>query len=169
MTTPAAQNAEIPQISDDDADGTLSNADNAGDDDEAPSDALRKARNEAKNLRARLRAKEADYEKLSTQLAAAQRRDAERVAAETLVDPQDLWLHTDAETQQSFVDEEFGAIAADNVVAAAKRVIAQRPHLAKPQAIRPPTDRPLESLRSGAMPAEEKKPTPSWHTALRGG
>ncbi len=46
----------------------------------------------------------------------------------------------------------------ETVVEAAKRLAAQRPHLAKPTADRPPSDRPIERLRPGASPETKPKP-----------
>ena len=134
---------------------------------------VRKLRNENARLRHRLKEVEAsmgsERESTLARLAAYEREAVERAAATTLIDGEDIWRYTDEATQAEFNDA-FGAIVADNVVAAAKRVIAARPHLARPPSTPPPTDRPIESLRPGATPnTGEKKPAPSWHTALRGG
>jgi hypothetical protein len=133
---------------------------------------VRKLRNECARLRVKLKEAEAsmgsERESNLARLAAYERDAVERAAATTLIDGEDIWRYTDEATQAEFNDE-FGAIVSDNVVEAAKRVIAQRPHLARPQNTPPPTARPLEGLRPGASPPEQKKPAPSWHTALRGG
>src|SRR5262245_47758622 len=73
--------------------------------------ALQKARNEAKNLRTRLHAAEADVQKLISQNAAMQHREIERIAGEHLIDPQDIWR---AESQE-FTDSEFNEIIGDRV------------------------------------------------------
>src|SRR5262249_50664493 len=137
--------------------------------------AVRRLRSQAQRLRHRLREAEANRQAAEdaragdlARLAEYEKREVERAAAQVLIDPEDLMRYTDEATQAEFNDE-FGRIVADNVVAAAKRVIAERPHLAKPQAVeKPPTDRPLESLRGGAAP-ESKPKTPTWSSVLRGG
>jgi hypothetical protein len=138
------------------------------DDVELPQDleAAKKLRSEAANLRRRNRELEADNERLITQAAAAQRREIERTAAEVLVDPTDVW-RVDPELQQSFYDTEFGEISSDHVIAAAKALIASKPHLARPNTAPPPTQRPIESLRGGASPEPKKKTEVSWSSALR--
>lgn len=144
-------------------------------DDDAPADmrTVRRMRAEAKKLRHRLRESEAN--RVSEQearagdlarLAELEKREVERAAGTVLIDPNDLWLHTDAKTQSEFNDE-FGAIVGDRVVEAAKRLAAERPHLAKPNAERPPSDRPIEGLRPGASPESTPKPL-SWSSAIHG-
>lgn len=136
------------------------------DDDEPVTDmkGLRKLRNEAKRLRHLLRESEANRASDLARIAAYEKRAVEAAASAVLVDPTDLWVHTDEATQRSFNDE-FGSITADRVVEAAKKLAAERPHLAKTQ--RPPSNQPIESLRSGAMPAEDKKPA-TWYGAIHG-
>jgi hypothetical protein len=128
-------------------------------------EALRKLRNENRSLRTRLRSTETDYEAAATQLAAAQHAEVKRIAAEVLVDPSDLWRA--GVDMTTFVDDEFKSIVADRVVETAKALAAEKPHLAKPPTAPPPSNRPIESLRSGARP-EEKPPAPTWATAIRG-
>ncbi len=138
-------------------------------------EALQKAQREAKNLRtrlhdteARLRAVEDNRASDLARLAAAEKRDVEREAAQVLLDAEDLWRHTDEATQQAFVDEQFHEIIPDRVREAAAAIIAQRPHLAKPPAVTaPPTDRPLESLKPAARAVEPARET-SWARLLRG-
>jgi hypothetical protein len=135
-------------------------------------EAAKKLRSENRNLRQRLRdaerardevqaAREVDLAKL----AEYERREVERAAATVLVDPEDIWRHTDEATQAQFNDE-FGAIVGDNVVEVAKKLAAQRPHLARPNTAPPPSDRPIEGLRGGASP-EPKKTEVTWSSALR--
>ncbi len=126
----------------------------------------RKLRNENKRLRHLLRETEENRASDLARIAAFEKREVERQASALLIDPED-WRHTNAETQQTFNDE-FGQIVGDRVVETAKRFAAQRPHLAKPNTAAPPSDRPLEGLRSGAMPSEEKPKPPSWASAIRG-
>lgn len=137
-------------------------------DDDSPLDlaAARKLRSENKSLRDRLRTTETDLEAAVTRLAAAQHAEVERLAAEHLVDPSDIWRAQP--DLAAFTDEEFRSITADRVVETAKALIAEKPHLAKPVTpTAPPTDRPIEGLRSGARP--EATPTETtWAQALRG-
>lgn len=127
----------------------------------------RKLRREHAGLRSRLKAAEADNERLITQQAAAERREIEREAASVLVDPQDIWLHTSAEEQQAFVDSEFHEISRDRVVDAARALAESKPHLARPVVTPPPTQQPVEGLRPGASP-EQPKPAATWFGAIRG-
>lgn len=140
----------------------------AGDDDAVlDMAAMRKIRREAAGLRKRVHELEADNERLITQQAAAERREIERQAAEVLVDPQDIWLHTSAEEQQAFVDSEFHEISRDRVVDAARALAESKPHLARPVVTPPPTQQPVEGLRPGASP-EQTKPAATWFGAIRG-
>lgn len=144
------------------------------DDDAGPQtlDHARKLRSEARNLRERLHATETerdelktDREALITRLAAAERADVLRIAADYLVDPTDIW--SAQSDMAAFYDENFEQITADKVVAAAKELVTAKPHLARPNDAPPPTDRPLEGLRGGAVP-EAKPKAPTWSEAIRG-
>ena len=160
MTEPAPEQP-TPELTDTDA--PVESADDV----ELPQDieAAKKLRSEAANLRRRNRELEADNERLITQTAAWQRREIERTAGEILVDASDVW-RVDPEVTQSFYDAEFGEISSDHVIAAAKALAAEKPHLARPNTAPPPTDRPLEGLRGGASP-ELKKTEVTWASALR--
>jgi hypothetical protein len=125
----------------------------------------RKLRAENKNLRSRLRAMQTDYEAAATRLAALEHAEVERHAANYLVDPTDIWRQEP--DVQSYYDAEYKQIVGDRVRAAAEAIIAAKPHLAKPQSAPPPTQRPLEGLRSGAAPEARPKPV-SWSSVLRG-
>jgi hypothetical protein len=138
-----------------------------GDDEVQDLRAMRRLRTENKRLRHELREAQENYGSAAARLAAAQRREAERIAGEVLHEGSDLW-RVDPELQQEFYDEEFGEVTRDRVVEAAKALAADKPHLGRPPAGPPPTDRPLEGLRGGARP-EEPTPAPSWASALRGG
>jgi hypothetical protein len=146
------------------------------DDDEQVLDmaAMRKVRHEAASLRRDRDGLRTRVHELEEQLgaaaareAASQRRDAERVAGEILHDPTDIW-RVSAEVQQSFYDEQFGDITADNIVAAAKQLASEKPHLARPPSGPPPSQRPIETLRPGAS-QQDTPPPATWHTAIRGG
>ena len=130
--------------------------------------AVKRLRQEAQRLRHLLREEQANRQSEQAsalaRIAEYEKREIEQAAAQVLIDPQDVMRYTSAEEQAAFNDE-FGAIVADTVVEAAKRLAAQRPHLAKTQ--RPPTDRPLEGLRGGASPEQQARPI-TWAQALRG-
>ena len=138
------------------------------DDVELPRDleAAKKLRSEAANLRRENRELRADNERLITQAGARQRADIEAAAAEVLVDGADVW-RVDPNLQQSFYDEQFGEISTDGVVAAAKKLASEKPHLARPPSAPPPSDRPIEGLRGGASP-EPRQTEVTWNSALRG-
>lgn len=144
-------------------------------DDEEPRDmaAVRRMRAENQRLRHRLREAEANRQSVEdsragdlARLAALEKAEIERAASAVLVDAEDLWRYVDEATQQTFNDE-FGAIVADNVVEAAKKLAADRPHLAKPVVAPPPSAQPIEGLRPGASPESKPKPT-SWAAAIHG-
>lgn len=134
---------------------------------------VRKLRNEAKRLRHLLREEQENRaseqkhrESDLARIAAFEKREVEREASQVLIDAEDIWRHTDLETQQTF-NNEFGEIVGERVVEAAKRLASERPHLARPNTSPPPSDRPLEGLKPGASPEPEKKPA-TWHAAIRG-
>ena len=96
-----------------------------------------------------------------------QRAEVERIAGQVLIDPADVW-RVNSDTSQAFIDAEFHKVSGDNVVEAAKALAASKPHLAKPPAGPPPSDRPIEGLRPGATPSDAKPVQPTWASALRG-
>ena len=120
-------------------------------------DALRKARNEARNLRTRLRESESTHESDLARLAAHERSVIEQaVKAAGFYDASDfLALHPDT---SDFVDE-FHEVVPDRVAEAAKAILDAKPYLGRPVGP-PPTDRPIEGLRSGALPPEDKPAKP---------
>ena len=105
---------------------------------------VRKLRNENKRLRHLLRETEENRASDLARLAAAEKREVERQAAQVLVDPEDIW-RTDEATQQGWVDEKFHEVIGDKVREAAEAIVASKPHLARPpQVAKPPSDRPIE-------------------------
>jgi hypothetical protein len=141
--------------------------------DDAPADVrtMRRLRSENARLRHKLRESEANRgssdEATLARLAAMERQLVEHEVAEILADPADLWAHTDEETQQAWVDRQFGEVIPDAVRDSARAIVEARPHLAR-RATAPPTERPLEGLKSGAMPAGSQSKTPSWTAVIRG-
>jgi len=125
---------------------------------------IRKLRKEAQRLRERLRDAETDMERAITQAAAMQRADIERIASEHLADPADLWS---VNPDSAELCDEYGIVDADKVAEAAKGLIADKPHYAAEKPVTaPPTDRPIENLRS-AMPTRDPAPAPSWQQVIR--
>jgi hypothetical protein len=112
-----------------------------------------------------LHAAEEQYEATIAQLATLQRTEIERIGGEILVDGGDLYRH--GADEETVYDEQFHQLMPDRVREAARAIAEARPHLAKRDVGPPPTERPIESLRSGAR-AEENTPAPSWYTAIRG-
>lgn len=128
-------------------------------------EALQKARREAHSLRTRLREAEEEVGAAAAVVGAMQLAEVKRIAGEHLIDPDDLLTHQP--DIQAYYDEEFKQIVPDRVREATQALIAARPHLGKPNTSRPPSDRPIESLRGGASP-QDKPAAPSWFTAIRG-
>ena len=83
---------------------------------------------EAAKYRRRLRDTEAERDTLAGRVETLQRAEAERLAADVLADPADLWLTgTDLETVLT-----DGMIDADKVTARAAEITGTRPGLAVP-------------------------------------
>ena len=92
------------------------------------------------------------------------RAEVERLAGSELIDPADLWTaHPEVD---GFLTDD-GTIDAAKVTEAAQAITTAKPHLAaEKKTQRPPSDRPIESLRSGAMP-DTQTTQPTWADALR--
>ncbi len=106
-----------------------------------------KARNEAKGLRERLRAAESQLEAVQGQLAAMQRAEITRIAAERLTDGEDFWLG--GETDIAAMLTEDGTVDANAVRERAAALIEQRPHWGRDTPSRTRTHKPVEALRTG--------------------
>lgn len=127
-------------------------------------DAFKKLRSENHSLRTRLRDSEEQVGIASARLAAHHKAVIEAAAkAAGLIDPSDFTVHHPDPGE--FVDE-FADVVPDKVTAAAQALLEAKPYLGRPSGP-PPSQRPIESLRSGARP-EEPTTAPSWSTALRG-
>jgi hypothetical protein len=126
-------------------------------------DQAKNLRSENRALRQRMKAAEEGFEQASAQLTAMRRNEVERVAADHLVDPSDFWnAHTDVD---GFLTE-AGTVDPARVTEAAQEITAVKPHLAAPQKITaPPSDRPVEGLRSGARP-DARTSGPTWAEAI---
>ena len=126
-------------------------------------EAVRKLRSENRNLRSRLRIAEEGQEANLAFRAMHERNVIETAARNAgFIDPDDfIALHPDG----SDLVDELDQVVEDKVAAAARAVLERKPYLGR--SLRPPTDRPVESLRSTYEP--EKKPAASWAQVLRGG
>jgi hypothetical protein len=124
-------------------------------------DQARKLRSENKMLRERLHTAET----AATHLDNMRRAEVERLAGSELIDPADLWTaHPEVD---GFLTDD-GTIDPQRVSEAAQAITTAKPHLSvdnkKPP--RPPSDRPIEGLRPGAMP-DTQTAQPTWADALR--
>ena len=114
------------------------------------------ANHEAAKYRRQLRAAETERDTLREQLAAVQRAEVERLAADHLADPGDVWAGTDLEPLLA----EDGTVAPDKVRAAAQDLLGHKPHWRKPEPTRP------QSLASGAA-ARSGGDERGWASALK--
>jgi len=151
MPQPSAVESDIAPQLDDTLDSEVEGDDSAA----------RKARNEARGLRTRLRAAEAELETLRAVADRFHHTEVEQAASGELRDYRDL---LDRHDLSEFVVD--GAINADAVRKAANALAVERPHLAA-AAASPPSNRPIETLTPGASPQRPSVAT-GWHTALRG-
>jgi hypothetical protein len=97
-------------------------------DPEKATDDPAKLRTEAANYRRKLRAAEAERDKLAAQVDARDRADVERLAGARMASGADLWA-TGIELGELRGDD--GALAPERVDAAVKKVLGERPHWAK--------------------------------------
>lgn len=118
-------------------------------------------RTEAANRRRALRAAEAERDGLLERLDERDREDVQRLVAERLADPGDLWLSTSLDVMR----DDKGRIDVSRAEAEVDRVLAEKPHWAKVER------QPLPSQPQGAR--EPDPPAPSFgqsvKKALRGG
>ncbi|KDF01934.1 hypothetical protein Y900_024145 [Mycolicibacterium aromaticivorans JS19b1 = JCM 16368] len=162
--SPAGMPRQITQEQQAAADDDLDLDDEPDDDNSLdPDRRLRRARNEARNLRGRLRDTETERDALTAVVDGLRRSEVQRLAAAELADARDL---LDRHAVADFLDE-AGHVDPAKVSAAARALIADRPHTAAPPVVTaPPTNRPLESLRPGASPEMQPQET-TWASALR--
>jgi hypothetical protein len=135
----AAEVATEPQeLPADDVDGQSS---------DEPIDELSKVRREAADRRVKLRETEAERDQLRGQLAALQRAEVERLAADRLADPSDLWRHEGVELEALLADD--GTPDPEAVVRAAADVVKAHPSWG----------RPLPDLGAGPRPPAASAPS----------
>jgi len=85
---------------------------------------------EAKKYRQRAQAAEAERDELRARLDTLQRAEVERIAADTLADPADLW--TTGTTITDYLTEE-GNIDNDKITTTITELVRAKPHWQKPQ------------------------------------
>lgn len=121
------------------------------------------ANKEAAKYRTRLREVEGERDALTDRLATLQRREAERLAADQLADPADLWR--DGVELAALLDDD-GNLDASKVAEAAGATVAQHRHwAAQPTPRRHPDSR--RGLASGATGRDQHRPAPSWQKVLK--
>jgi hypothetical protein len=123
---------------------------------------VRKLRKESANYRTKYREAATDLEAAASQLGAMRHAEIERLAAEHLKDPSDVWR---AQADPSaFLDEEFGTVDPAKVTEVAQSLVTEKPHYAADKRVAPPpTNRPIEGLRGGATPGDYTgTPEPTW-------
>lgn len=168
MTTPEPTPDELPTAVDDSPDDDDTAPEPEPDDDlldPRARAALQKARREAAGLRARLREAEETIGAAAARATVHHKVAIEAAAAQAgFIDPTDFTLaHPDP---SPFLDEQFQEIVGDRVKEAAETLLRAKPHLRRPVGP-PPSDRPVEGLRSGAR-AEETPKVTTWAQALHG-
>ena len=161
--SPAQMPQHRPQAAQGDGGGQDDEPDRLADDAEVDMQFVRKLRSEAKGLRTRAQIAEDERDGLRTVVDGLRKAEVERLAATELRDARDLLdRHPNV---AEFIDE-HGHVDAERVIGA-REIAADRPHYARDQVLTaPPTDRPVEGLRSGASP-DRKIESPGWAGAIR--
>lgn len=116
---------------------------------------------EAANYRRRLRETETERDTLREQVTGFRRAEVERLAAERLADPSDLWR----EAQLEDLLDESGALDTEKVATALDAVLDAHKHWAKPT---PATSAAPASTVTSADKIGLGEPDPTWQGALRG-
>jgi hypothetical protein len=124
------------------------------DDMENASDDVAALRRESAGYRRKLRAAEAERDRLREALDVRDRADAERLAGQTMSDGRDQWM---CGVELAALRDEDGQLSPDLVEAAVAGVLAERPHWRKARAV---------SFDGGARTTPESPP--SFGEALKG-
>jgi hypothetical protein len=126
---------------------------------------ITKLRKENASWRTKYREAATDLEAAASQLGAMRHAEIERLAAEHLKAPADVWqAQPDA---AAFLDDEYGTVDPAKVAEVAQSLVTEKPHYAADKRVAPPpSDRPVESLRSGAIASGEKPTQPSWRDVI---
>lgn len=124
----------------------------------------RQLRSENKTLRGRAKDAEAERDTLRGRVEAMQRSEITRVAGDFLTDPDDIF-HSGASIAD-FLDDD-GNVDPAMVMNSSTDLIGEHPHWAKGYAgHKPPSNRPVESLKSGADAPYWKPAAPSWSDVI---
>ncbi|MBA4855775.1 hypothetical protein [Nocardia farcinica] len=113
---------------------------------------------EAARYRRQLRDAEAERDSLRERVLSYERAEVERLAADKLADPTDLWT---GGVELDSLRDKSGAIDPAKVVAAAGKVLEDHPHWQRPQRPRPS----IGNLKSGAWGGENTAGS-SWADAF---
>ena len=163
-----SQEPEPPQVPSSPESATAPEPDDVADDELDPRTAayVAKLKRECQQQRARARDAEEQLGAVSARVDVQTREQVAQAAAQAgLIDGNDLFLaHPDP---NEFLDEQFRDVVEGKVRDATEKLLESKPYLGRTTG-RPPTDRPLESLRPGASPEPKAPKTPSWSQALHG-
>ncbi|MGW0006041.1 hypothetical protein ACWDT6_19655 [Nocardia grenadensis] len=113
---------------------------------------------EAKKWRLKLRDTEAERDGLRDRVATYERAEVERLVADSLADPSDLWV---AGTELDALRGKDGSIDPGKVKAAVTELLEQRPHWKR--AVKSAAH--ARNLKSGATSSDDARPT-SWQSAF---
>lgn len=123
-------------------------------------DRARQLRSENKTLRGRAKDAEAERDTLRGRVEAMQRSEITRVAGDFLTDPADIF-HSGASVAD-FLDAD-GNVNPEMVMASSTDLIGEHPHWAKGYTgNKPPSNRPVESLKAGTDAPYWQAKAPSW-------
>ncbi len=172
MTETTHQEATVPNTVDDDTtlpsvdrekgvrdDGTADEATDEQQPDTAEDDGQR-PKNREERYRKERAALKAENDELRARLEKRDRLEVERVAAEHLADPADLWLSGN-DVSAYLTDD--GDVDADKISEAVKALIAERPHWGKAKI---PAAPPASTVTARDK-IEGGTPTPTWSEVLR--
>ena len=125
----------------------------------------RQLRAENKTLRGRAKSAEAQLEGLAERIEGFQREAITRAAGDILKSADDIF--TGGAAVVDFLDED-GNVDLDAVRDAAGELVTERPHWGTGYVgDKPPTQRPVEGLRPGALPRDYTPPQQTWRDVLR--
>jgi hypothetical protein len=127
-------------------------------DDDGPHvpESTRAARREAAAHRVRAREVEAERDRLAARIDRQDTAEVERMAAETMSDPTDLWMRSRLDAMR----DDNGELDPERVRAEIERVLSERPHWAKRE--------PVVNFHDGVrMPPEAMQRSPGFGDAIK--
>ncbi|HCS59062.1 MAG TPA: hypothetical protein DIW80_19460 [Gordonia polyisoprenivorans] len=127
-------------------------------------DRAKQLRAENKSMRDRAKTAEAERDTLRQRVEGFQRTEITRAAGDLLQTADDIF--TAGASVADFLDDD-GNVDTDAVRAAASDLLTERPHWGKGYTgDKPPTQRPIEGLRPGALPRDYQPPQLTWRDVL---